>query len=71
MSQHKTEYVRYLNVPAVRDRPSASLTFEVRKTQPCPRAHHQISQWYGWDTIGPRVYGLYTCKEHGNFRVRL
>lgn len=27
--------------------------------------------FYGYDTIGPRVYGVYECPSHGKFRKRL
>lgn len=74
MSQHKTEYKKYLKVPQPKGN-GYVMTFEVNKTTGCDRltatACPKKMQWYGYETIGPRIYALYRCPEHGIKRDRL
>lgn len=67
--QKKTIYGRIVSANAKKFQARAFL-------KPCPRcfADHRGStkiMWYGYETIGPRVYGLYQCPMHGLIKERL
>lgn len=68
----KTDYTRYLKVPQAHGYIG---TYEVNKTHPivCTNNVKPIKAlWYGYETIGPRLYALYSCPCHGKkYRVRI
>ncbi len=47
----------------------------LQKGESCDRhkanACHKRAMFYGYETIGPRVYALYRCTDHGMIRYRL
>lgn len=49
--------------------------FFLQKGESCDRhkanACHKRAMFYGYEKIGPRVYALYRCRDHGMIRVRL
>lgn len=74
MSLKKTEYTKYLKI-AQPGGHGYMLTFEVNKTFLCDMANANAcakrAPWYGVHTIGPRIYAVYKCPDHGIFNRRL
>lgn len=77
----KTDYSKELTLPFTRlTMPDGSPRFfrtfkNIKKTYLCDMAKANACQkrarWYGYDTIGPRVYAVYRCADHGDLKVRL
>lgn len=70
--QKKTEYKKIFKVEQ-KDGYVLNLG-EVQKTYLCDMKNANACQkraaWYGYETIGPRIYALYRCADHGIFKVR-
>lgn len=49
--------------------------YPLQKSTLCDRINangcSKPARWYGYETIGPRVYALYRCSDHGITRSRL
>lgn len=72
MPQVKTEYQKYLKTS---NKHGGFDTHEVNKTFLCDMAKanacQKRAQWYGYETIGPRLYALYKCAIHGLLKSRI